>query len=122
MAAKSVHEVFLDFARRARDEYGVAVGRYVIMPDHAHLFVVLPEPGPTLASWVGQLKRKLGIVLTEQGHAAPIWQEGFFDHLMRGADSYSEKWGYVRENPVRARLCAAAEDWPYAGEVVALRF
>ena len=122
LADRAVHEEFLGFARRARDEHAVAVGRYVLMPDHAHLFVVLPEPGPTLASWVGQLKRKLGTRLAEQGHPAPIWQEGFFDHLMRGADSYSEKWSYVRENPVRASLCAAAEEWPYAGEVVALRF
>jgi putative transposase len=107
LANVGMHAAFLDFAKRARDEHGVAVGRYVLMPDHVHLFVVLPEPGPSLASWVGQLKRKLGVTLSELGHVAPIWQEGFFDHLMRGADSYSEKWNYVRENPVRAGLCRA---------------
>jgi putative transposase len=122
LSNSAVHEAFLIFARRARDEHGVAVGRYVLMPDHAHLFVILPEPGPSLASWVGQLKRRLGITLAELGNPPPIWQEGFFDHLMRGADSYSEKWAYVRENPVRAGLCAKPEEWSYAGEVVPLRF
>ena len=122
LADARVHEVFLNFARRARDEHGVTVGRYVLMPDHAHLFVVLPEPGPSLPSWVGSLKRHLGVTLMEQGHPSPIWQEGFFDHLMRGADSYSEKWNYVRENPVRAGLCHSAEEWAFAGEVVMLRF
>jgi putative transposase len=122
LADARLHDAFLVFARRAKDEHGVAVGRYVFMPDHAHLFVVLPEPGPSLASWVGSLKRQLGVTLVETGHVAPIWQEGFFDHLMRGADSYSEKWNYVRENPVRAGLCCSAEEWAFAGEVVILRF
>ena len=92
------------------------------MPDHIHLFVVLPDPGPSLARWVGQLKRQLGLTLESLGYSAPQWQEGFFDHLMRGADSYSAKWAYVRENPVRAGLCPIAEAWPYAGEVVMLRY
>jgi hypothetical protein len=28
----------------------------------------------------------------------------------------SEKWNYVRDNPVRAGLVSLADDWPYAGE------
>jgi hypothetical protein len=47
-----------------------------------------------------------------------IWQPGFFDHLLRGSESYHEKWRYVRENPVRAGLVSCAEDWPYQGEIV----
>ena len=30
--------------------------------------------------------------------------KGFFDHLIRHSESYSEKWEYVRQNPVRAGL------------------
>lgn len=122
LAQAAVHDAFVGFANRARDEHAVSVGRYVIMPDHVHLFLVLPEPGPPLSRWVAQLKRHLGSALDGSGCVAPHWQEGFFDHLMRGAGSYSEKWSYVRENPVRAGLCAVAEDWPYAGEIVPIRF
>ena len=45
-------------------------------------------------------------------------QRGFFDHLLRSAESYGQKWNYVRENPVRAGLVEKAEDWPYAGEII----
>ena len=48
------------------------------------------------------------------------WQRGFFDHVMRNAESYSEKWHYVGENPVRAGLVARAENWPYQGEIVVI--
>ena len=64
------------------------------------------------------LKQHLGKVMGQAETARPIWQRGFFDHLLRSAESYGQKWNYVRENPVRARLVAKPEDWPYAGEIV----
>ncbi len=48
----------------------------------------------------------------------PLWQPGFFDHVLRNDESYSQKWEYVRENPVRARLVPRADDWQYQGEFV----
>ena len=50
----------------------------------------------------------------------PLWQREFFDHMLRSSESYSEKWNYVFENPVRARLVMRADDWPYAGEIESL--
>jgi hypothetical protein len=35
----AAQRAFECYIRRARDEFGVAVGRYVIMPDHMHFFV-----------------------------------------------------------------------------------
>jgi hypothetical protein len=36
--------------------------------------------------------------------------------VLRGAESYEEKWWYVRDNPVRAGLVDRWEDWPHCGE------
>jgi putative transposase len=118
-----VHNNFVCFSRRAYDEYGIAVGRYVIMPDHIHLFVCGPNDFE-LGRWMGLLKQclKKALVVT----ASPtgrrlqktIWQRGFFDHVLRSDESYSQKWNYVRENPVRAGLVANADDWPYTGEII----
>ncbi len=36
---EAAHHAFEAYIPRARDEFGVAVGRYVIMPDHVHFFV-----------------------------------------------------------------------------------
>jgi len=117
----TVHAAFRIFAERAHAEHGVAVGRYVLMPDHVHLFVALPED-VRLAPWVKALKAVLGKTLSSIGLAQPHWQQGFFDHVLRGGESYSLKWDYVRLNPVRAGLAKCAEDWPYQGEVVRLPF
>jgi hypothetical protein len=39
---------------------------------------------------------------------------------MRSGESYSEKWEYVRRNPVRAGLVSRTVDWVYQGEIVSL--
>jgi putative transposase len=42
-----------------------------------------------------------------------IWQEEFFDHVLRSSESYSQKWAYVKENPVRIGLVRESDEWPW---------
>ena len=110
------HESFVAYAKRAYDDFNIAVGRYVIMPDHIHLFVC-GSGEFELAKWVGGLKRAVSVAVASD-RRFPLWQPGFFDHVLRNDESYSEKWSYVRENPVRAGLVPTFQDWPYAGEII----
>jgi len=110
-----VHDTFLSYARRA-EQFGVAVGRYVVMPDHVHLFVC-GGLSVVLGDWVKGLKRSIHNALPEP-KPAKLWQPGFFDHILRSDESYSQKWEYVRVNPVRGGLVATPDEWPYSGEVV----
>lgn len=121
LARDEIHDTFCVFSINAQ-EHDVAVGRYVIMPDHVHLFVAFPGHGITLPTWVQSLRNVIGKKLLQLGIHKPHWQEGFFDHLLRSQESYSEKWEYVRMNPVRAKLCGAPEAWPYQGEIVRIPF
>ncbi|MFL6518673.1 MAG: REP-associated tyrosine transposase [Chthoniobacterales bacterium] len=121
LARQEIHECFQTFCYQA-EPHDVAVGRYVLMPDHAHLFVALPPTGITLSKWIQALRSILGKELLRLGFQKPHWQKGFFDHVLRSAESYSEKWEYVRMNPVRAGLCRRVEDWPYQGEIVPIPF
>jgi putative transposase len=119
LACAEVHEAFQAFCF-VSPNHGVWVGRYVLMPDHLHLFVSVDEI--SLSDWVKSLKNSLSKTLRTLGCDAPHWQKGFFDHLLRSGESYSQKWGYVRENPVRAGLVAIPEDWSYAGEIHDLEY
>jgi REP element-mobilizing transposase RayT len=121
LAKETVHGAFIDFAQRAQRDHSVFVGRYVIMPDHVHLFVSGGDDFE-LGRWIGALKRILGKQARPDRAPSTVWQRGFFDHVLRSSESYSEKWDYVRENPVWAGLVASAEDWPLAGEIVDLYF
>ena len=108
-------DAFNAYAIRAQS-FDIAVGRYVIMPDHLHVFVCGPH-NFLLAEWMKGLKRAVSNAF-RLASASLRWQPGFFDHLIRNDESYGEKWNYVRENPVRAGLVATSEDWTYQGEIV----
>jgi putative transposase len=117
LADNEAHEVFRKYCLAARD-HGVLVGRYVLMPDHLHAFVCIPPGAVGLSEWLKSMKNVMSKCWRHRGMAAPHWQKGFFDHLLRSDESYTEKWRYVRDNPVRAGLCVTADDWPYAGQIM----
>jgi len=87
------------------------------MPDHVHLFV---RGGHDfrLDPWIGALKQTLAKAARLYRAKGQIWEEGFFDHVLRRNESYSQKWTYVRENPARAGLVKSAKDCAYQGEIV----
>ena len=78
----------------------------LLMPDHLHLLVSFPRDRrmqTTISKWKEWTAKSLGI----------DWQRDFFEHRLRGDESYREKADYILMNPVRAGLVASAEDWPF---------
>jgi putative transposase len=80
LAGDSIHERFVAFGKTHSDS-GIAIGRYVIMPDHIHFFVRL-APKYKLGTTVGLLKKSLSAAIKENTARLPYWQPGFFDHLI----------------------------------------
>lgn len=115
LANADVNAAILQFAE-AGPERGAWLGAYVLMPDHLHVFVAPDGHAMTLSTWMKSLKNSLSKSLRKSGVESPHWQKGYFDHVLRSAESYSEKWWYVRENPVRAGLVQRWEEWRYLGE------
>jgi len=129
LANARVHEDFRKFCEAGLTR-GVFVGKYVLMPDHLHLFVAFGDEYESalierrrsqsaategavaavcdrrspdrrlslLSEWMKSLKNSLSKTLRGMNVPAPHWQKGFFDHVMRSEESYSEKWLYVAES------------------------
>ncbi len=116
LANDELHAAFIAFCRKGADN-GMIVGVYCIMPDHVHFFVWINRDGCGLSKFIKSMKQKLGVILRAQALERPFWQEGFFDHLLRGSESYREKGLYVSTNPVRVGLCESSGAWPYCGKI-----
>jgi len=98
------------------------VGRYIIMPDHIHLFCAPAELAvQPLIKWVSFWKSQAARNWA-RSKQLPIWQRHFWDTQLRRGESYDTKWEYVVENPVRGGLVKRSEDWPYQGELNILRW
>jgi putative transposase len=115
LANSSMHRSFLEFASTGADR-GAFIGAYILMPDHLHLFVALDDR-MLLSTWMKSLKNALSKTLRSAGIASPHWQKGFFDHVLRSKESYSQQWQYVWDNPVRAGLANDCRPWPFLGEI-----
>ena len=119
LAYEDAHQLLLTAWELAGDWL---VGRYVVMPDHIHLFCAPGEyTRQPLTRWVSFWKSHVARHWPRPSEV-PIWQRHFWETQLRRAESYDAKWEYVRENPVRAGLVSRAENWPYAGEAHELRW
>lgn len=121
LANPFVHESFLRFAQKG-PEHGAWIGGYVFMPDHVHAFVAIDDQKLNLSAWGKSFKNSISKTLRQNAIPSPHWEKTFFDHLLRSAESYAQKWHYVRNNPVRAGLASRWEDWPFQGEIFALEY
>jgi hypothetical protein len=41
----------------------------------------------------------------------PLWQEDYFNRIVRDDAEFLEKWNYIRNNPVKQEFCESPEDW-----------
>jgi putative transposase len=64
------------------------VGRYVIMPDHIHLFAAPGRPELPFDNWVKFWKSRFSAAHRDRGHE---WQVDHWDRRLRSGDSYDEK-------------------------------
>ena len=96
---------------------GWLVGRYVILPDHLHLFCAPAQrENISVKKWVTFWKF-LATRRWPDVEQKPIWQRDLWDRQLRQGDSYEAKWDYVRANPVRHGLVGDVAAWPYQGEM-----
>ena len=93
----------------------------IAMPDHLHLLAApVADREASLSAFAKWFKRWFNEAYWKDRQSASgiaakswRWQEGCFDRLLRSDESLSEKWEYLRQNPVRAGLVEDPDDWPY---------
>jgi REP element-mobilizing transposase RayT len=88
---------------------------WVIMPNHVHV-VFFPTPNQTVGAIVRSWKLFTAVranrILNRTGRA--FWQPESFDHWIRNDEECGRCCRYVHNNPVKAQLCKAPEEWPWS--------
>jgi putative transposase len=111
LACEDVHAILADTWKHA---VAWRTGKYVLMPDHLHLFAAFAGSDISLDAWVKYWK---SIFSKRHGVPEHAWQSRSFHHRLRSGDSYAAKWEYVRNNPVRHGLVKTPEEWRFQGEI-----
>ncbi len=112
------HARFREVLLHAGARHQLACPVYVLMPDHWHLvwLGLAEESDQRLAT--AFLRQHLKLTLGK-GRL----QNRAHDHVLRETErergNFMAACNYVRDNPVRGGLCAAWQDWPYLGGMIA---
>lgn len=82
----------------------VHVDKYVIMPNHIHIILVLRSENnneilPNISTVVGQFKTAVTKSIRNIEQNRIVWQRSFYDHIIRNQMEYESIWNYIEGNP-----------------------
>jgi putative transposase len=94
----------------------------VVLPDHLHIVMTLPEGDADYPNRWRLIKRrfteavmKSGTPVARHQNGEPaLWQRRFWEHTIRNDRDYERHIDYVHFNPVRHGLVARVCDWPHS--------
>jgi REP element-mobilizing transposase RayT len=88
---------------------------WVVMPNHVHL-ILWPMLNYTLSQILHSRKRytsrQANFILRRTGET--FWQPESYDHWIRNDEEKFRIRRYIRNNPVKARLCRLPEEWAWS--------
>jgi putative transposase len=88
---------------------------YCVMPDHFHALVQGTQENCNFHAMVRRWKQATGYEWKRAGHADALWQDGFFDRILRERDATEAVVRYIVSNPLRAGLVADIRDYELIG-------
>ena len=80
--------------------------RYVIMPNHIHAILIITaeaagaSPRPTIMDMICRFKSITTRKCKLLGYEGILFQESFYDHIIRNGQDYDEISKYIEENPL----------------------
>lgn len=107
------YRLYRDLLAEHTSAAGVEVWAWVLMPNHVHLILV-PRDADGLRRALAPVHRYYaGHVHMRQQRSGHFWQ-GRFGCVAMDEEHLGAALRYVALNPVRARLCKRATDWPWS--------
>ena len=80
----------------------VKVDKYVVMPNHIHLILVLENGNADKAEQIiAQYKSGVSRQIHKIAPNLQVWQRSFHDHIIRNQKRYEKIWMYIETNPLR---------------------
>lgn len=110
-------EAFTTLLERVVRRWSWSLYAYCLMPNHYHLVLATSVDHLSMGMHAlnGPHARRFNERYVRSGH---LFQERFDARAVESETYLEEACQYVLENPVRAGLVAAPEDWPWSGSNV----
>ena len=107
------YELYVDLMGDQCRRQGVKVWAYCLMPNHVHL-ICAPETEEGLSRAVGETHRRYSAVINARLRVTGHLFRSRFSSAVMDDHHWMMAARHVSLNPVRARLAARPEDWPWS--------
>jgi putative transposase len=115
-------EAFRAAMRKTRCLHPFTIDAVVVLPDHLHILMTLPEGDADYPNRWRLIKRRFTDAVVKSGtpiahlqNGEPaLWQRRFWEHTIRDHRDFERHVDYIHFNPVRHGLVARVRDWPYS--------
>ena len=97
--------------------HGVDVSAYCFMPDHVHLLLEATSPESGLCRLMNAWKQITGYAHM-RATGSRLWQNGYYDHVLRQDEDRLKVMAYLLANPLRAGLVRDVREYPFWGSGV----
>ena len=87
------------------------------MPDHLHLLIVGASEDSDLQQFMARWKQLTAFQHKKQS-GQRLWQESYYDHVLRDDEETWRAARYILENPVRKGMVKNFEEYPHSGSEV----
>ncbi|MDP2321978.1 MAG: transposase [Acidobacteriota bacterium] len=91
-----------------------AVLAYCLMPDHVHAQIAAQATSANARTFFNRWRQWTGF-RWKQLRGFPLWQDGYWDYVLRQDEEPFRISAYIGNNPVRARLVSTVLEYPYIG-------
>ena len=107
-------EIVIDSIIWARDAGWWRILGFCVMPNHYHLIVGLGEIKSLSDAIAGVNKFTARTINQHMKRKGSLWEEGFYDHMIRDRGDFEDILEYTHRNPVEKGLVEIPEAWPYS--------
>jgi putative transposase len=101
-----------EILEKTRQERGLCIAAYVLMPEHLHLLTDEPVNG-TLATFIQIFKQRVSRRLKPASEER-FWTIRYYDFNVHNEEKRIEKMRYIHRNPVKRGLAAHPEDYRWS--------
>jgi len=105
--------IYREMLAEAASGAATKIWSYCLMPNHVHLIVVPSDPDGLRRTFANAHRRYAGMINARNRWSGHLWQ-GRFGAVAMDEAHLLHAARYVALNPVRARLCDRAEEWPWS--------
>ena len=107
----------LSILKNISKRYGFLIWVYCFMPEHLHLLIEGEKENSNMKKFISMFKQKTSYTYKKSTNRK-LWQENYYEHILRKDEDTKDIARYILENPVRRRLVKKFTDYKFLGSFI----